>query len=115
MNELFSLNKKEIKYWQLETTKRFIKKSVPMKKNALLHELTRMVQSTYNGDSDTRRISSKLSSSVPEHWGIGMSDSRWMKADTFFSYMENVFYPCAIANVQFPIIFFVDGDVSNLF
>lgn len=61
-----------------------------------------------------KRIPAELSSSVPKHWGIGMSENGWMTCDNFYSYMTNVFYPWAKENVTFPIIFFVDGHVSHL-
>lgn len=61
-----------------------------------------------------KRIPFDLSSSIPKHWGVGTSESGWMTADTFFCYITNVFYPWAKENVEFPIVFFVDGHASHM-
>lgn len=62
-----------------------------------------------------KRIPSELSTSVPRHWGIDISEIGWMTSDTFYSYMANIFNPWAKENVSFPIIFFVDGHTSHLY
>ena len=51
--------------------------------------------------------------SKPDEWGIGKSDSGWMKADTFYEYMMNVFEPWLRQITDLPVLFFVDGHSSH--
>ena len=52
--------------------------------------------------------------SVPDSWGIGLSESGWMKSDTFYEYVGNILYPWLEENhVKFPVLFFVDGHKSH--
>ncbi|KAG8334755.1 hypothetical protein J6590_083468 [Homalodisca vitripennis] len=38
-----------------------------------------------------KRVLTDVVRSVPSHWGIGRSDSGWMKAEVFYEYIGNVF------------------------
>lgn len=52
---------------------------------------------------------------APPKWGIGKSKNRWMTAETFLQYFENVFYKYLIErNAEFPVIVFLDGHTSHL-
>ena len=47
--------------------------------------------------------------SVSENWGIGRSDSGWMKSEKFFECIAKIFIPFLQAkNVTSPVILFVD-------
>ncbi|XP_072397474.1 uncharacterized protein [Diabrotica undecimpunctata] len=61
------------------------------------------------------RIPLGISASMPKSFAIGKSESGWMTAETFYEYITNVFYPCAVKiEIEFPIIFFIDGHSSHL-
>lgn len=61
------------------------------------------------------RIPTNISSTVPEEWAIGKSESGWMCSSTFYEYVVNVFYPWLEENqIKRPIIFFLDGHKSHL-
>lgn len=54
-------------------------------------------------------------SSVPTEWGIGLSDSGWMKSETFYEFIANIFHPLLLQNnIKLPVILFVDGHKSHL-
>ena len=56
-----------------------------------------------------------LVDSVPETWAIGLSDSGWMKAETFYEYVANILHPWLLEhNVKLPVLFFVDGHTTHL-
>lgn len=62
-----------------------------------------------------KRMSSKIQKTVPNEYGIGLSDNGWMKAELFFEYISNILYPFLIkTNVTFPVILFVDGHKTHL-
>lgn len=62
-----------------------------------------------------QRLPSAIVNSVPETWGIGHSDSGWMKAEVFYEYIGNVFNPHLVENnIKRPVILFVDGHKSHL-
>lgn len=62
-----------------------------------------------------KRIPAVISAGVPEDWAIGRSDSGYMIHETFYEYIVNVFYPwCQRNDVQFPVIFFLDGHKSHI-
>lgn len=62
-----------------------------------------------------KRILAHLTQSIPPDWAVGRSDSGWMVSSTFYEYMANVFYPwCIKNNIQFPVIYFLDGHQSHL-
>lgn len=62
-----------------------------------------------------KRLPADVAKSVPDGWGIGCSDSGWMKNDVFYEYIGNVFYKYLVKeNTQFPIILFVDGHKTHL-
>ncbi|KAI4466250.1 hypothetical protein MML48_3g00007178 [Holotrichia oblita] len=53
-----------------------------------------------------KRLRVDIQASVPGNWGIGLSDSGWMKAELFFEYISNVFQPflkkkCPVSNYTF--------------
>lgn len=59
-----------------------------------------------------KRIPQEIVNSVPPNWGIGHSESGWMKSETFFA---NIFHPfLLINNIKLPVILFVDGHKSHL-
>lgn len=39
-----------------------------------------------------KRLPNYIYQTVPEHWGIGRSDSGWMVSATFFEYIANIMY-----------------------
>ncbi|XP_071642849.1 uncharacterized protein [Temnothorax longispinosus] len=62
-----------------------------------------------------KRIPVHIAQSVPDGWPIGRSDSGWMIHATFYEYVANVFYPwCVGNNVQFPVLYFLDGHKSHI-
>lgn len=61
------------------------------------------------------RIPAEISNSVPESWGIGHSDSGWMKSEVFYEYIANVFNKHLSENdIKRPVILFVDGHKTHL-
>lgn len=62
-----------------------------------------------------KRLRTELYESVPETWGIGQSDTGWMKAELFNDYIVKVFHPYLISNnITVPVILFIDGHASHL-
>lgn len=62
-----------------------------------------------------KRLPSDVLKSVPDGWGIGCSDSGWMRSELFFEYIGNVFYKYLVSKkTTFPIILFVDGHKTHL-
>ncbi|KAJ8912770.1 hypothetical protein NQ315_016728 [Exocentrus adspersus] len=62
-----------------------------------------------------KRLNSNVARSIPEEWGIGLSDTGWMKAEIFVEYIEKILYPyLKRKNVSFPIILFLDGHKTHL-
>lgn len=62
-----------------------------------------------------KRLPKDITSSVPNEWGIGLSDTGWMKSELFYDYIKNVFHPYLIKRkVTFPVILFVDGHKTHL-
>lgn len=56
-----------------------------------------------------------VSKTLPDGWGIGLSDSGWMTTSTFLEYMKELFYPFLVAEkIPFPVIVFIDGHRSHL-
>lgn len=56
-----------------------------------------------------------VTDSIPEEWGIGLSESRWMCSHTFYEYVNNVFNPWVIKNnIPKPIVLFLDGNGSHM-
>jgi len=67
-----------------------------------------------NGDI-YKRLPQDIINSVPENWGVGHSDSGWMKSETFYEFIANIFYPFLLENkIKLPVILFVDGHKSHL-
>lgn len=62
-----------------------------------------------------KRIPQNILKSVPTNWGIGLSDSGWMKSETFYEFIANIFHPFLLQNnIKLPVILFVDGHKSHL-
>lgn len=62
-----------------------------------------------------KRIPLHISESVPDDWPVGRSDSGWMISDTFSEYIRKHVYPWCIENgVEFPVIYFLDGQVTHV-
>lgn len=62
-----------------------------------------------------KRLPQSIADSVPKTWGIGLSDNGWMKSELFYEYVANVLHPyLEKSDVQFPIIYFVDGHKTHL-
>lgn len=62
-----------------------------------------------------KRLSKPVAQSVPDDWGIVMSDNGWMKSEIFIDYIKNVFHKSLVkTNVQFPVNLFVDGHRTHL-
>lgn len=62
-----------------------------------------------------KRLPQNVGKSVPDGWGIGLSDTGWMKSEVMFDYIKNVLHP----NLQkigttFPVILFLDGHSTHL-
>lgn len=82
------------------------------------------VMFTFNAEGDMcppmiiynyKRIPQNIIDSVPPNWGIGHSDSGWMKAEVFYEFIANIFYPYILENnIELPVILFVDGHKSHL-
>ena len=52
---------------------------------------------------------------IPTGWGVGNTERGWMTAESFYSYITNVFYKWLIENnYVFPIILYVDGHSSHM-
>lgn len=61
------------------------------------------------------RVPQNILDSVPPNWGVGRSDTGWMKSEVFYEYISNIFYPFVVENgIEFPVILFVDGHKSHL-
>lgn len=62
-----------------------------------------------------KRLPRNVLNSVPDGWGIGLSDNGWMKSGIFVDYIKNVFHPYLQSQgVEFPIILFLDGHKTHL-
>lgn len=62
-----------------------------------------------------QKIPQNIIDTIPPHWGVGRSDTGWMKAEVFYEYIANIFYPFLVEkNIQFPVLLFVDGHKSHL-
>lgn len=84
--------------------------------------LTVMFTFCANGDTTPpmiifpyRRLPENIVKSVPPSWGIGNSDTGWMKNEIFYEYIGNIFYKhLKTIGTIFPVILFVDGHVTHL-
>ncbi|KAJ0169285.1 hypothetical protein K1T71_015169 [Dendrolimus kikuchii] len=82
------------------------------------------VMFTFSASSDTtppmviyplKRMQVDIRTSVPSHWGLGLSDNGWMNKELFFQYINNVLYPYLLEKkIQFPIVLFIDGHKSHM-
>jgi len=62
-----------------------------------------------------KRIPQDIVNSVPPNWGIGHSESGWMKSETFYEFVANILHPFLLLNnIKLPVILFVDGHKSHL-
>lgn len=62
-----------------------------------------------------KRIPLDVINSVPTNWGVGHSDTGWMKSEVFYEYIANIFHPFLIEKcIKLPVILFVDGHKSHL-
>lgn len=62
-----------------------------------------------------QRLPTEIMQSVPDSWGVGRSDTGWMKAEVFYEYIGNVFVPFLMENnIERPVILFVDGHKSHI-
>lgn len=61
------------------------------------------------------RIPANVASKIPDHWGVGKSESGWMTGETFYEFIANIFFPWVLnQKIPLPIILFVDGHRSHL-
>ena len=64
---------------------------------------------------DLKRGNEKDTLTVPPPWAIGLSDSSWMKSDTFYEYVVNVLDPYIVReNIPKPVVLFLDGHKSHM-
>jgi len=62
-----------------------------------------------------KRIPQDIVNSVPSNWGIGHSESGWMKSKTFYEFVANIFHPFFLLNsIKLSVILFVDGHKIHL-
>lgn len=62
-----------------------------------------------------KRLPNYIIQSVPEGWGIGATETGWMRSETFYEYVSNVLYPFLIkSGTKFPVILFLDGHITHL-
>uniref|UniRef100_A0A6P7EZ51 Uncharacterized protein LOC114324264 n=1 Tax=Diabrotica virgifera virgifera TaxID=50390 RepID=A0A6P7EZ51_DIAVI len=62
-----------------------------------------------------KRLPANIAKSVPGEWGIGLSDTGWMKAELMCDYIENILYPhLKKVNTSFPVILFLDGHRTHM-
>lgn len=62
-----------------------------------------------------KRLPQNILNSVPSDWGIGLSDSGWMKSETFYEFIANIFHSVLLQNIiKLPVILFVVGHKSQL-
>ena len=62
-----------------------------------------------------KRLHKHLTANMPGDWGYGSSEKGWMTAETFYSYIANIFYPWLLKNnIQFPVVLYVDGHASHI-
>ena len=62
-----------------------------------------------------QRAPREVVASVPPPWAIGLSDSGWMKSDTFYEYVVNVLDPYIVReNILKPVVLFLDGHKSHM-
>ena len=53
--------------------------------------------------------------SIPAPWALGLSESGWMRSETFYEYVVNVLDPYLVENnVPKPVVLFLDGHRSHM-
>lgn len=61
------------------------------------------------------RVPKDIANAVPQSFTIGTSESGWMKAETFFEFIQNAFINYLVREkVQRPVILFVDGHKTHM-
>lgn len=61
------------------------------------------------------RVPAEVVQSVPASYGVGRSESGWIKSEVFYEYVANILNPFLVAkNVPKPVLLFVDGHKSHL-
>lgn len=61
-----------------------------------------------------QRIRPEILQQFPGDWGVGKSPNGWMNVENFMLYIRQIFYPFLLKkNVEFPVIYFVDGHSSH--
>ncbi|KAI4465069.1 dde superfamily endonuclease [Holotrichia oblita] len=62
-----------------------------------------------------KRLTKEIVESVHGDWGVGMSDTGWMKREIFYEYIGNVFHPSLKKqNIEFSVILSLDGHQTHL-
>ena len=62
-----------------------------------------------------KRLPNYIIQSVPDGWGIGATETGWMRSETFYEYVSKVLYPFLLkSGTTFPIILFLDGHSTHL-
>jgi len=62
-----------------------------------------------------KKISQKLSDSLPKGWCGSISASGWMTHDTFLEYLKNHLYPLlSDKGTKFPVVLIVDNASSHI-
>lgn len=56
----------------------------------------------------------ELTKSVPDTWGIGLSETGWMTAEVFYEYVGNLLIPYFKQNCTMLVLLFLDGHKSHL-
>ena len=52
---------------------------------------------------------------IPTGWDIGNTERGWMTAESFYSYIANVFFKwLQDKNYEFPVVLYMDGHLSYL-
>ncbi|KAI4455538.1 hypothetical protein MML48_9g00007544 [Holotrichia oblita] len=62
-----------------------------------------------------KTLPTNIAKFVPPGWGIGLSDTGWMKMDVMSDYIENILHPY-LKNIGtiFPVILFLNGHCTHL-
>ena len=62
-----------------------------------------------------QRLPKDIKDRVPSDFVIGLSESGWMKSETFFEFMANAFIPWVDeSGIKKPVILFVDGHQTHI-
>lgn len=62
-----------------------------------------------------QRIGKEIAQHYPGDWGLGGTETGWMDTANFVGHIKKVLHPALVKrNVQFPVIYFVDGHKSHM-